>query len=246
MPTPSPINTPMKIAKSGTGVRCEIRVMRPAPMPTPATATAIGSPIASTEPKARISTTIANARPTSSDSGGAISTSASPPNSIWSPGTSGASAAISAPTLPVSVKSRSAARLSAANATRLSPLIWVALSGPAYGLETMTPSIWATSANIASIGVRTAGSSMPVSERKTIEPLVPLPKPPKWASRASNPRRASESGMSNEASKVEPMAATAPKTSTTTATHAATTRHGCRKHQPPIRASTLPPPVTSS
>ena len=50
--------------------------MMPAPIPTPNSATPIGRPMASTEPNARISTTMANAMPMSSDSGGSNAPSA--------------------------------------------------------------------------------------------------------------------------------------------------------------------------
>ena len=170
MPTPRPIIAPMNVVKSGIVVRFEIRMISPAPMPTPATATAIGRPIASTEPNDTINTTIANATPMSSDSGGANSASAWPPISTCRPDSSGARSANSAPSSAVAVKSRLAERLMAANASRPSALIWLAPSGE-YGLVTITPAKAATCSNIASIAPRTAGSSTPDSERKTIEPL---------------------------------------------------------------------------
>ena len=196
MPTPRPIIAPMGVVKSGTVVRFEIRMISPMPVPTPATATAIGSPIASTEPNATISTTTANASPMNSDSGGSNSASALPPISTCRPASSGARSANSAPSSEVAVKSSSAERLIAAKATVPSALICVAPAG-SYGLVTITSSKAATSSNIASIAARTVGSSTPDSVLNTIEPLWPLPKPPKCSSRASNPLRLSESGISN-------------------------------------------------
>ena len=127
------------------------------PRPTPAAAMAIGSPIAITEPKARISTTTANASPMNSDCGGSNSLSASPPISIVSPGSSGARSAKSPPSADVWLKSRSGARSMLANATSPSALTWgrpgawgrlrVCCCGAsggggvaAYGLVTLTPS----------------------------------------------------------------------------------------------------------
>ena len=219
-------------------------MIRAAPTPTPVTATAIGSPIATTDPNATISTTTASARPINSDSGGSNSARTCPPISISSPGTSGSSSTMSAPISAVSVKSRSVARLTAANATRRSSLTWDALPRPPYGLETVTPSNFPTSANSSSITACTAGSSMPASERKTIEPLVPLRKPPKWSSRASIPRRLAEAGTSNEASKAEPITEAEPNTTTTTATQMPTILRGCRKLQPPRRANMRVPHVS--
>ena len=56
------------------------------PSPTPAPATAIGRPIASTDPKATISTTMAKASPMNSDSGVWNGASASPAISTCRPG----------------------------------------------------------------------------------------------------------------------------------------------------------------
>ena len=50
MPTPMPIMAPSVTAKSGTDMTFESRVMMPAPIPTPNSATPIGRPMAGTEP----------------------------------------------------------------------------------------------------------------------------------------------------------------------------------------------------
>ena len=66
MPTPSPIMIPRKVVKSGMLKTLLRMTIRPIPAPTPPRATAMGRPIARTEPKARISTTMAKARPMNS------------------------------------------------------------------------------------------------------------------------------------------------------------------------------------
>ena len=86
MPTPIPIIAPIDTANSGIANRFESSEVSAVPTPTPAPATAIGSPIASTEPNARISTTTAKASPMNSDSGALNCASASPAISTCRPG----------------------------------------------------------------------------------------------------------------------------------------------------------------
>ena len=117
MPTPIPIIAPIVAANSGIDSTLDRITASARPTPTPATAMAIGNPIAITEPKARISTTTANASPMNSDCGGSNSLSASPPISTRSPGRSGAMRTISPPSWDVSLKSSSGARSTRANAT---------------------------------------------------------------------------------------------------------------------------------
>ena len=114
MPTPRPIIAASCVVKSGATIRFESRMISAMPTPTPATATAIGRPIASTEPNETISTTTAKATPMNSDCGGSNSPRAVPPISTCSPGSPGARVANSEPSREVSVKSSSGARLTAA------------------------------------------------------------------------------------------------------------------------------------
>src|SRR5947208_2205895 len=69
MPTPSPIITPRKGAKSGIVSRWDRIVTRTEPATMPASATPIGRPMASTEPKATTRITTANAMPSVADDG---------------------------------------------------------------------------------------------------------------------------------------------------------------------------------
>ena len=101
---------PIVVAKSGMVMTLLSRVTSAMPMPTPLTAMPTGMPMARTEPNARISTTMANARPISSDSGGSNSPSAAPPTSTRSPSTSGSMSTISAPISALSVWSMSLVR----------------------------------------------------------------------------------------------------------------------------------------
>ena len=214
MPTPIPIIAPMVVANSGIDITLDRTTASARPRPTPATATASGRPIAITEPNAKIRTTTANASPMNSDCGGSNSLSASPPISTDRPGSSGARSMNSPPSSDVWLKSSSGARSMRAKATCPSALTWGrpgmwgrcgaccgAGSGigavARYGLVTFTPSYASISSNIASMASRTAGSSMPASERKTTEPLKPPPRPPKCSSSTSNPLRLSESGASS-------------------------------------------------
>ena len=124
MPTPMPIIAPIVVANSGIDSTLDRITATPRPNPTPAAAIAIGSPIAITEPKARISTTTANASPMNSDCGGSNSLSASPPISTVSPGSAGTRSANSPPSAEVSLKSSSGARSMLAKATSPSVLTW--------------------------------------------------------------------------------------------------------------------------
>ena len=68
----------------------------------PARATPIGSPIASTEPKAMIKITIAKPSPSASDDGTSNSAKAIPPSSIRTSSDSGIAARMSSPISTVS------------------------------------------------------------------------------------------------------------------------------------------------
>jgi len=70
MPTPSPIIIPSRIVSSGMVTTRLSSTIEPIPAPTPPSATAMGRPMASTDPNARMSTTTAKAMPISSVSGG--------------------------------------------------------------------------------------------------------------------------------------------------------------------------------
>ena len=76
--------------------------MRIEPDTIPASATPIGSPIASTEPNAMIKIMIANPKPSASDDGTSNSANACPPNSIRSPSDAGIAARMSSPIATVS------------------------------------------------------------------------------------------------------------------------------------------------
>ena len=91
-------------------------------MLTPPSATAMGSPMASTDPNATMSTMIAKARPISSLWGGSSAVRLWPPASTCSPSIDGASSAISAPIAAASVVSTSADRFT-----------WAKASSPASG-----------------------------------------------------------------------------------------------------------------
>ena len=71
--------------KSGMLTTLLRRTIRPIPAPTPPSATAIGRPMARTDPNARISTTMAKARPMNSVAGGSKTASAVPPGSTSRP-----------------------------------------------------------------------------------------------------------------------------------------------------------------
>jgi hypothetical protein len=77
------------------------------------------------------------------------------------------------------VKSISGLSDTAAYAIVPSALTCVSAPSSSYGLDTVTPSSAAASANSASIAARTAGSSIPASDSNTIEPVCPDPNPPK-------------------------------------------------------------------
>ena len=72
-------------------------------MPTPPRATAMGKPMASTDPNATMSTTTAKAMPISSVWGGSIDARYWPPARTSSPSIDGASSVISWPMRPDSV-----------------------------------------------------------------------------------------------------------------------------------------------
>ena len=92
---------PMVVAKSGIFVRFDTSVVMPMPVPTPPRATAMGSPMASTDPNDRINTTIANASPISSESGGSNLASTDPPTSVCRPSTVGSMPTMRAPISPL-------------------------------------------------------------------------------------------------------------------------------------------------
>ena len=97
MPTPRPSITATVVAKSGIDSTWLSKPARMVPTPMPASAMPIGSPMASTEPNARISTMIAKARPSSSELGTSNSASSAPPSSICTPSISGIASRMSVP-----------------------------------------------------------------------------------------------------------------------------------------------------
>ena len=76
---------PRKVVKSGMLTTLLRMTIMPIPAPTPPSATAMGRPIARTEPKARINTMMAKARPMNSVLGGSNTASAVPPGSTSRP-----------------------------------------------------------------------------------------------------------------------------------------------------------------
>ena len=110
MPTPSPIMAPKKVVKSGILTTLLRMTIRPRPAPTPPRATAIGRPIARTEPKARINTMTAKARPMNSVFGGSNTAKACRRGHLEAVD-DGASSAIASPRAADSVRPTSAARL---------------------------------------------------------------------------------------------------------------------------------------
>ena len=108
MPTPSPIMIPSTVASLGM-VKTLLRSrVVPMPAPTPPSATAIGRPMASTDPNAMISTNMAKARPISSVCGGSTTARYWPPGSTSRPSIAGACSLIALPSSPDSVSSTSA------------------------------------------------------------------------------------------------------------------------------------------
>ncbi len=93
---------PIVDVKSGMSTTWDSNPVRIEPDTIPASATPIGSPIASTEPKAMIKMMIANPNPSASDDGTSNSANACPPNSIRSPSTTGIAARMSSPIATVS------------------------------------------------------------------------------------------------------------------------------------------------
>ncbi len=114
MPTPRPIITPMKGAKSGTSIRWLARMTKAPPRPMPKSATPTGRPMASTEPKATMRMMTAKASPNSSAEGCSNSAKRNPPSSTRSPSTSGRSSRTSSPMAVARVKSMSSGRLTVA------------------------------------------------------------------------------------------------------------------------------------
>lgn len=174
MPTPSPIMMPIVAVKSGISMRLLISAVISAPVPTPASAIAIGRPIASTDPNAAISTKIANAMPSISELGGSRSRNMSPPSANSIPSISGAIEMISSPILPPSAVVVPGSRISWAYAIFPAPSalveIWLPPIGE-YGLTTFTtPSICFVSSNSSDIAACTSGSVTPCSARNTMVP----------------------------------------------------------------------------
>ena len=93
---------PIVDVKSGMLTTLESRPVMIEPDTIPARATPIGSPIASTEPKAMIRITIAKPIPSASDDGTSNSAKACPPSSIRKPSASGIAARMSSPIATVS------------------------------------------------------------------------------------------------------------------------------------------------
>ena len=86
--------TPMNGANSGIVMTWLSNVVRAEPRPMPTRATPMGRPMASTDPKATIRMTMANARPSSSAVGSSKSAKMNPPSSMVSPSISGDSSRI--------------------------------------------------------------------------------------------------------------------------------------------------------
>ena len=93
---------PIVDVKSGMSTTLDSSPASIEPDTMPARATPIGSPIASTEPKAMIKMTIAKPRPSASDDGTSNSAKACPPSSIRTPVGVGIAARISSPIATVS------------------------------------------------------------------------------------------------------------------------------------------------
>ena len=94
MPTPSPIITPIVVAKSGMVNTLLSRVSATEPAAMPASAVPIGRPVASTEPNARVRMITAKPRPSSSDDGASNEENACPPYSMLAPWMVGATSLI--------------------------------------------------------------------------------------------------------------------------------------------------------
>ena len=87
MPTPMPIIAATAVVNSGTSSTRVTRPMSAAPQPTPKSAVMIGSPIASSEPKAMSRMMIAAAMPTNSLEKSGCAAKMKPPSSTWRPST---------------------------------------------------------------------------------------------------------------------------------------------------------------
>ncbi len=83
MPTPSPIITPIVVAKSGMVNTLLSRVSATEPAAMPASAVPIGKPVASTEPNARVRMITAKPMPSSSEDGASNEENAWPPYSMF-------------------------------------------------------------------------------------------------------------------------------------------------------------------
>ena len=189
---------PMTDAKSGIEKMLLSRPAMIVPTPMPASAVPTGKPMASTEPKARMRTMMAKAKPSVSELGGSKSAKTWPPSSTWRPGTSSGMAAFTSFVRSAAssmVKSRG--RPTRANATVPSWEICWAPSG-LYGDVTLaTESIAATSVKNCVMACCTAGSVTPCSAWKTKVPPSPSLPSGKLASMMSRPRALSTSGRSN-------------------------------------------------
>ena len=93
------------MAKSGIRKMFERIVAIIDPTMMPASATPMGSPMASTEPNATTRITMAKARPSASDSGSSNSPKAAPPSSTCTPSISGKSSCSGSGDRPASAQS---------------------------------------------------------------------------------------------------------------------------------------------
>ena len=179
MPTPSPIMMPRNLVNSGIAKTLLSSVTSVVPMPIPNSATPTGRPMASTDPKARMRMTRANATPRISDEGSSNSARMIPPSSMRRPSMLGAAARICLRISRARLASMSSGSSTLANATlpASAPLVAICWSPPgAYGLSTrLTSSMVAALSKRACIAWRTAGSWTPGSARNTIVPTRPAP-----------------------------------------------------------------------
>ena len=136
-------------------------------MPSPNNAVPIGSPIANTEPKARIRMMTAAMMPRISLSGSSNSPKMSPPYSTVSPWIAGCSSPNSSIVLPRSVTSWKSRSVTSSWAKAIVPS-WLICCGLSYGLVTCTPSCSTAKAMRAWSLSCTCGSSTPWSAWITI------------------------------------------------------------------------------
>ena len=106
--------SPTNGAKSGTSMRWLATITKAPPRPIPNRATPMGRPMASTDPKAAMRMTMANARPNSSAWGCSNSANMIPPSSMRRPSMSGATARASSAISAARVKSMSSGRFTVA------------------------------------------------------------------------------------------------------------------------------------